>query len=220
MEEFNTYQAFQSREDFEEIIEILNNNGIEFQTEDYPINFISDSANTSFSHEYLIKLKKGSFKKVDAILEKLSEREIKDVDPNYYLFDFNQDELINLLKEQDEWNKFDVTLAKKLLKDKGIQLSNEDLEKIKSERIQELSKPETKQSIWVIIGYISSILGGLFGILIGWHLMNHKRILPNGERIFDYSEKDRKHGKIIFLIGVVMFTIGITLRIILFMQNV
>jgi len=64
----------------------------------------------------------------------------------------------------------------------------------------------------VIIGYISSLFGGAFGIFIGRHLMSHKRVLPNGDKVFDYSEKDRKHGKRIQYIGIIVFIALFILR--------
>lgn len=214
MEDFIKYQSYNVESDFQEVIEILKLNNINYKTEDYPINFIADPSNTSFSHEYVVKLEKESFLKVEEILEDISKNQIQDVEKDYYLFEYSNDELIDIIKHQDEWNKFDVSLAKKILRDRGIEFSKEEITQFKFERIHKLSEAEKGQNMWVILGYIFSIFGGLFGILIGWHLENHKRILPNGEQVFDYSEKDRKHGKRILQIGIVVFTIEIVLRLI------
>lgn len=214
MEEYIKYQAFQNKLDFEDMTHLLKAQNIPFETEDYPINFIADKANNNFSHEYVIKLQKNDFVVADKIQEEIAEMQIKNVDPSYYLFEYSIDELKQILKEQDAWSTFDVSLTKRILKDKGIEISSDELSKMHKERIQQLSEPDKKQHLWIVLGYISALFGGAFGILIGWHLMNHKRILPNGEKIFDYSEFDRKHGKIIMYFGLIVLGISSLLRII------
>lgn len=214
MEELIKYKAFQNLEDFEEFKDILSAQNIQFDTEDYPINYIADKTNNNFNHEYVIKLKKDDFEKADKLQIEIAETEIKNVDPDYYLFDYSIDELRNIIKEKDAWNSFDVTLAMKILRDKGVELSEEDLAAMESERLTQLSEPDKKTSFWVTLGYLSAILGGIFGILIGTHLANHKRILPNGEKVFDYTESDRKHGKYILIISLIVILAGGLLRII------
>jgi hypothetical protein len=73
---FIKYQTYNIEADFQEVLDILQSNNINSETEDYPINFIADPSNTSFSHEYVFKLEKSSFKKVNQILEDISEVQI------------------------------------------------------------------------------------------------------------------------------------------------
>lgn len=213
MQEFSKYRTFQTKLEFDDFIRLLEKSAIAFRTEDYPVNFISDPSNTAFSHEYVVKLQKESFALAHKIEEQLAEEQIKNVEPDYYLFNFTDKELIQLIVEQDEWSPFDVVLAKKILEEKGINWSNEEVEEQKAERLNALSKPEKKQTFWVILGYISAIFGGAFGILIGWHLHSHKRTLPTGERVFDYCESDRKHGNRIRFIGIIILSLGLILRL-------
>lgn len=57
------------------------------------------------------------------------------------------------------------------------------------------------QSTWVIIGYISSLLGGVPGMIIGSILTSAKRNLPDGSAGYVFNERSRKHGKIILYLG-------------------
>jgi len=212
MEEYIKYQVFQNKLEFEDLTNLLKTKNIPFETEDYPINFIADKTNNNFNHEYVIKLQKNDFVAANRIQEEIAELQIKNVDPSHYLFDFSIDELKNVVKEKDSWSSFDVSLAKKILKDRGFELTSDELSKMQTQRIQQLSEPDKRQSLWVILGYISAFFGGAFGIFIGWHLMNHKRILPNGEQVYDYSEIDRKHGKIIMYLGSIVLGAGTLLR--------
>lgn len=213
MEKFIRYQTFQNKEDFEYFTHILKTQKVSFEFEDYPINFIADKANNNFNHEWVIKLKKKDFEVANQIQTEIANESIKVVDPNYYLFEFTIDELKKVIQEKDAWSSFDVSLANKLLSEKGIVLSEQELTQMQTERINELSRPDEKTSLWVILGYISAIFGGLFGVFIGVHLMNHKRTLPNGDTIFDYSEKDRKHGKTILIISSIVIGIVTVLRL-------
>jgi hypothetical protein len=45
-------------------------------------------------------------------------------------------------------------------------------------------------------------------------MMSSKKKLPNGEEIFSYQENDRKHGKRIMILGIVMLIILTFLKII------
>lgn len=84
---------------------------------------------------------------------------------------------------------------------------------MKRSRIEILSKPSKNQTLWVTIGYYTAFLGGIAGIIIGLHLSTHKRTLPNGDRVYDYSESDRKHGTRIFYIGLICLPVLFLLRI-------
>jgi hypothetical protein len=64
-------------------------------------------------------------------------------------------------------------------------------------------------SVWVIIGYISSILGGLPGIIIGSILLTAKNALPNGHVGYVFNEASRKHGKIILYLGSIVLILSI-----------
>ena len=89
------------------------------------------------------------------------------------------------------------------MKERGREITELELTQIRKQRIAELSKPEPGQNVYIIIGYISAILGGLLGIFIGWHLLSYKKTLPNGNRIYAYSQNDRIQGNRILIVGII-----------------
>ena len=72
-------------------------------------------------------------------------------------------------------------------------------------------------SIWVVIGYIASVPGGLAGMFIGSILVSAKKVLPGGEIAYVFNERSRRHGKIILYLGSVVLILSILFFINLFL---
>lgn len=210
---FFTYKSFTKEDDLLEFVEFLKGQNIEFEVENNSLLFDPSFVNSDLSKDYRIKLRKPDFEKVNALLNEMSEQQMDDVDEDYYLFSFANEELIEILSQQDKWGHFDYVLARKILTERGIHLSEEQIEDINKSRIKELSQPEESQKNWIVVGYLFSFLGGLIGIFIGRHLMTHQKTLPDGSSIFAYSAADRKHGKYIFTLGCLMLVIWILFKL-------
>lgn len=78
---------------------------------------------------------------------------------------------------------------------------------MQDQRIEELAAPEEEHVAWVVFGYIAAVLGGLLGFIIGLSLMRNRKTLPNGERVYAYSEANRKHGRTIVYIAVASLSV-------------
>lgn len=211
--EFLTFERFKDKILAEKFGRLLSDEKIEFILEDNSLSFDPTFSNNGFGKEFCIKVKKDDFEKIDKILNEKSENEITEIDSNHYLLSFSNEELIDVISKSDEWNKYDVSLAKKLLKERGKEITEEQISKIKKQRIIELSKPEKNQKGYIFIGYVCSFLGGFLGIFIGWHLLTFKKTLPNGNQSYVYSENDRKQGNRIVILGIISFIFWILYRI-------
>lgn len=208
-EEFLIFQKFNDQNSAIDFGKIMDENKIDHHIENISVNFDPILPNNEFGKEYCIKLKKIDFERANDLLSTIAKVEISAVEEDHYLLSFTDEELIDVISKSDEWNKFDVELAKKLLKNKGKEVNEQQINEIKKQRITELSKPEEGQNIYIIIGYICALLGGLLGIFIGWHLLTYKKTLPNGNQIYAYSENDRKQGNIILILASIFFIIWI-----------
>ncbi|MNQ83087.1 hypothetical protein D3C85_981570 [compost metagenome] len=208
-EEFITFEKFSNKNSADEFVKLIEEEKIEYFLENNSLSFDPTFANNGFGTEYCLKIKKEDFDRVNQILLEKSEKEINEIEKDYYLFTFSDEELIDVISKSDEWNAFDVSLAKKLLKEKGVDISSKRVEEIKEQRILELAKPEKNHLGFLIFGYISALFGGLWAIFIGWHLLTYKKTLPNGNRIYAYSKDDRKHGNRILITGIVFFVLWV-----------
>jgi hypothetical protein len=203
--EFITYRKFNEQDQVEYLTNILKENEIDFEiAEDRDSLDTLYGANHLTKHFY-IKIKKEDFAKADSILLSLMETDLATVDKDHYLFDFTDEELFEILSKPDEWNEADYLLANKILRDRGKEISDHTITLLKTQRIKELAKPDEGHRRWMYAGYIFALLGGLLGIFIGWHLSTFKKTLPNGQRVYGYTEMDRMHGNRILIIGLIMF---------------
>jgi len=73
---------------------------------------------------------------------------------------------------------------------------------LKAKRIDVLAEPDKAPQGLIVAGYVTAVLGGLFAVVIGLYLRNHKKTLPNGERIVGYVHGDRVHGERILILGI------------------
>jgi hypothetical protein len=183
--------------------ERLSQNRISYELENDRVIFDPSFANNAIDPLICLKLRPDDFARAHQILEGYYRTLLDTVDKDYYLFDFTDPELLEILGKPDEWGHFDYALAGKILKDRGIDISPELAETLKAQRIKELSKPEAEDSSRIWAGYISAAMGGVFGLVIGWILAYFKKTIPNGQRVFVYREQERKHGKRILLISAI-----------------
>jgi hypothetical protein len=212
-EQFLTFQKFNDEAAVLELETILNTHNIEYILEDTSASFDPSFANSLLTKEFRIKLRKQDFEKTDSLLQQISLDHLDSVDKDYYLFGFTDLQLMELITKRDEWGQFDFLLAQKLLKERGKEIKPELIELLKKQRIEELAKPEENQTAWIYAGYITAFLSGFLGFFIGWHLATHKKTLPNGDRVYSYSQSDRRHGNRILIIGVIFFVFWLIIRI-------
>jgi hypothetical protein len=204
-----TYKKYNDQQQAESLAELLHEKGIAYEITEDRDNLASFYGDNQFRRDFYVKIRKEDFEKADSILLAIGARELETVDKDHYLFGFTDEELFDILRKADEWNELDFLLAKKILKERGKEINDDTVALLKKERINELSKPEQGHRIWLYIGYISAIFGGLLGIFIGWHLMTFKKTLPNGQRVYGFNASDRIHGSIILIIGSIVFLIAV-----------
>jgi hypothetical protein len=117
-----------------------------------------------------------------------------------------------VVTKADEWSTFDVVLARKILNERGIKINEKELAEKEEKRIEELKNVEPLKTGWIIIGYVFALGGGVAGIFFGWYLATGKKTLPNGERIYAFTEADRRQGRIIFYISIPITLIALLYR--------
>lgn len=138
-------------------------------------------------------------------------------DSDYYLHVFTDDELVNILRNPDEWSAYDVETAKKILTHRGIAIDAGRPTPTDASVTDYANGPQPASAVLIIAGYISVVFAGVTAVIIGLYINRLKKTLPSGERIFAYIKSDRQQGMYIFYLGVAAVIVTIFLR--LFMLN-
>ncbi|HVS90505.1 MAG TPA: hypothetical protein VHE59_00635 [Mucilaginibacter sp.] len=184
--------------------------GIEYQIQEETSGFDPSLVMSNAPMDYAVKIKSTDFEQVNQLLKESESVNVEDVEKDYYLFGFTDEELMDILIKADEWSPFDVGLARKILADRGKTISDKDIADINEKRIEEL-KVVKPLSTWLL--FVSYVLAfGLVGFPIGWYLATAKRTLPDGERIYSFTQRDRKHGLRILWIAAITFILGLLYR--------
>jgi hypothetical protein len=209
MSESLVFRSFYTEQEGISLLEFLKEHGIEGSIVKHrPVNdkiYIGEN----YYSEYHVKIKAYEFTKANEVLDSYISRNLQ-IDTDYYLHSFSDDELWELIEKPDEWNNQDIIIAKKILQDRGHTVSDTDIAEKKLNRIKELEKPEKEDRLLIILGYFFAFFFGFFGIFFGLLLLKLTKTLPDGRRVLVYEKKTRNHGKYILIIGLILSILGFT----------
>jgi hypothetical protein len=203
-ENYFAFQTFYDSKLANEVAETLIKNSIDCVVEDCR-NAVDNPiiATNSLDAKIVLKLHPEDFTKANEVLEDFYKSQTNNVDKDYYLFNFSDEQLMDVIAKPDEWGVFNYQLAKKILEDKGKDISSETLETLKQQRLEELSQPKKASKNTIIPGYILAFLLPIIAVFIGGNLLFGKKTLPDGNKILVYRKEDRKQGKIILWISII-----------------
>ena len=147
-----------------------------------------------------LKIPSTEFIRAHAVLEAYYEKQLQEVDPDYYLLTFTDTELLEILSKPDEWGHFDYVLAKKLLADRGHAITDAYAAQLKAKRLEELAQYEDKP-----------LPGPAF--FSGYIVATHKKTLPDGRQVHAYSPTARKQGKKAFIIAAIALALALLIKL-------
>ena len=224
-EEFLAFHSFSDEDTAKDFAEDLEKAGIDFKIES--VRTVLDSAlmGDAASPVFTIKLRPADFEKAHAALGDYYKKLTRDVDKDYYLFGFTNEELFEIIAKPDEWGYFDNQLAQKILSDRGQKIDTATMTRLKENRMTELAKPEKDDWGIITLGYVFLVLGVVFlfvqagfaytpygfviALFIGTLLAYNKKVLPDGSKVFSFSANGRKQGKVIILGAVLLLCISV-----------
>ena len=228
-ETYLTYQRFDDAQSAAALGDFLQAHQVDFEIEDASAGGLNDAIlGMLATKDYRLKLKQADFRKADELLQAYYSDAINHLPSDYYLYQFSDLELKEIIAKRDEWGVLDFVLAKQLLQQRGIAITEESIAVLAQQRIDQLAKPERSGSTWVRIGYallvLMSIIGlaqlkglisawggvldaiivlGILGVFTGYSL-TMKKTLPNGERVFAYDAPTQRHGKKILILSIIL----------------
>jgi hypothetical protein len=217
MEDFISLKKFNTYEEASTVAEMLEKNSIEFTIakEDGSQDENTVFAGNTYNSDLHIKVKSEDLERASELIKDLEEISVERLDKDYYLFTFSDDELIEILKNTDEWSYNDYLWAQEILKQRGKEISPSTLADWKQKRLEFLSQPSKISPKFLLTSYIFCFLGGIVGYFMGNYLVNSQKLLPNGQLILSFDEETRQKGMSIKKYSLISLLIGIIAIIIL-----
>ena len=207
--EYELFRSFYDEQQAQSIHELLQQNGIQGKLEKYRPLLDAVLTGHSMDAPYQLKLKGNDFLQANQVLDREIMKQLSELPPDYYLFNFTTPELKELLEKPDEWSNQDVLLAKKILNERGEPVNEKDFLAKKSERIHQLARSEKESLYTIILGYLAAFIISLPAIFFGAFIIEGKKLLPDGSRIRIYDKKTRRHGMAILIISITLLLLRI-----------
>ncbi|HEX2630898.1 MAG TPA: hypothetical protein VHM26_17905 [Chitinophagaceae bacterium] len=159
--------------------------------------------------DFFVKIDPDDFDQANKLIDAHIEGNLSQLDPDYYLFSFADEELFEIVQKSDEWNNQDVILAKKILRDRGYDLSEKQVSDMRSTRIKELSQSESENPKWMYLGYFATIVVPPIGLIFGLSLLQAKKLLPDGTKVLAYNQQTRMRAQRIVIVSLFLSALWI-----------
>ena len=205
MSQYLTYIKYHSLNDASGFLEFLSAHQISYLIE-HEVNqldkiYIGESLDPMFA----VKVPAEKFNELNTLIKNQGYLESdKQGEEVYYLEEFTTEELLDVVNNPDDWNLFDIKLAKELLKKQNIIIEEPDI--IPD---QQAFLGEKLERQWVIFGYIFSFIS-VVGIFFGLTIVTLTKTLSYGEVVKVYDQNTRKHGIVMMIIGIISTLIFVT----------
>ena len=213
MSQYTTYEKFFNTEEAAPMLAILKEHAIPFEFSAIPKTVDAVIAGGGPTSLYEIKISPRQFESVNRLLRDKIKVNLDEVDPDYYLFSFDDFELVEIINNPDEWGRLDFVIARKILETRGIVYTTEELDAIRNKKIETMALPEKEEKGWVYAGYFFALTGGFFGVLIGLVLLQSTKTLPDGRKVHTYDETTRKQAKTILFLSLIVFVVCLTFKL-------
>jgi len=213
MSRYATYEKFFNHEQAESVLEILKNHEIsyEFAALNTAVDPLLAGGGPAYAYE--VKIPANQFETANKILREKIQINLNEIDPDYYLFTFDDNELTEILKEPDEWGRLDYVITREILATRGIRFSNEELDAFWNIKMEKLAQPAKASSLGKWGGYSLSVGFCFIGIVTGLVYWQSTKTLPNGNRYYIYDEETRKLGKNMVYISLILVAISLTITL-------
>jgi hypothetical protein len=207
---FLTFQRFNDPALAEAVAEKLKENGIDYriQGDGGPVEamLITTTAVPSVS----LQIPGHEFPRAHTILETFYAGQLGDVDPDYYLYTFIDEELMEIVSKPDEWGHFDYVLARKQLADRGKPIDDAEAAELRRVRLKQLADPNYIADDGSLRSPISRT-----PVVFSHLVASHARTLPDGKQVYSHSPAQRKRARtltLVVVLALVLFLLKMLLQ--------
>lgn len=150
--------------------------------------------------QYVLRLPEPDFAKATQLIE--NEIRKSALPKDYYLHELSNEELYDMVKNVEEWSRQDVIAAKIILEERKYHIDVNQLQEEKKQ-LKQAKKQKQKISLPVLLlFYVLAPLGAFLPVFVGLMIYNIKDTDQDGNRDYVFSDRYRKHGIILSVIGI------------------
>jgi hypothetical protein len=194
------FDKFFNKEDALNYYTIFTDNGLHPELEK-PSEFFDAIIGHARSNEfYLLRLASNEFPAAKTILEK--EIKLRGIPGDHCLREFNNNELKNILLDDGDWSREDITVAKILLEERSVSLNETEIQNAKAVQKKNIQDQQKLSLPILVLFYLIAPLGALFPIVSGLIIYTMKDYDRDGEKNYVYAEDQRQHGLILCVVGI------------------
>jgi len=141
MKDFITYQTFSSLQEASNLIDLLNANQILFEIDDTTMRFdISAKEINPLETGVVIKINATDVEKANGLCNATT-----DLVSDHYLYSFSDNDIMEIIANPEEWTNEEIELAKKISKQRNLQLTAEIVKSFRKEKITAQVNEKDKQ---------------------------------------------------------------------------
>lgn len=195
------FDKYYRKEDADFYFSLFETNGLHPELEKPYEYFDAIIGHARTNDHYLIRLPKDEFSPAQQLIT--TEVEKSGVPADYYLRDFTNNDLKDILYNSDEWSRQDIAAAEILLRERTISVDEQEVKEKKQLKVETERKKNTISLPVLILFYVLSPWGAVLPIAAGMIIYFLKDTDRDGNSAYVFSDKYRKHGLILGIIGTV-----------------
>lgn len=215
---FEFYRAFLNLEEANAFVSMLDANNIEHSLETSDTVIDKAIIGNGFIPKAILKVKNEDFQKVNGLIAyEIASGEYADY-VDHYLNDFETEELKAIYEKPEDWTTEDAGIARIILRERGVEISTEEIKAKKQARLEEIRKGQAGNrasmalyAFGIAFGLILNLFLLIAGIGMAYYYVFGKATDMVGQKYFVYDIRTRKIGKVMLYIGGVILVIELFL---------
>jgi hypothetical protein len=219
--QFILYRSFLNLEEGKKMEALLEQNNIPHLLDIPRVSLSPGIIGTGMNVKATLKVLAQDFKRIDKMIadeiRKIPFSELKE----HPLQECSEEDLYEILLKPEEWNIENRTMAQIILTNRGKDISEEEVERIKTERLHQIRKGK-EGSIRFMLFFLICLtyslftntipLSILFGMAMGAYYLYSKKHDMDGNSYYEYEATTRLYGKVILIGSTAIFLVKLALR--------
>ena len=135
-DEFLVFRSFYTEEEAISLMTFFKEKGIDCSMVKHRPILDKVYVGVNYDPEFHVKIKGYEFSKANEILDRHIDQHLSEIGEEYYLYSFTDNELLEIIEKPDEWNNQDIVISKKILRDRGVAITDKEVTEKKLSRIK------------------------------------------------------------------------------------